>query len=159
MKKLFLSLTFLICILFLTACAEEGKAFEGNRNAADDNQLIREPQISEEDIQVICTTLTKSLINLEYVNNGTINWGYGLTPYFQQLSNETWTDVEPIADMDIPEIWADLPADGGHNSFELSLSKWYGDLADGHYRLGVKLSGEAGERMLWYEFEIATIID
>lgn len=152
-RYLALSLTLIIWIFTLTACTKEYTAHDDQKIA------VGEPQISEGDIQIICTTLTNSLIQLEYVNNSSINWGFGLEPYFQKITDGEWTDVPPITDIEIPEIWAELPADGGQNSQTLKLSEWYGDLPDGHYRAGVKLSGEAGEQMLWYEFEIDTIID
>lgn len=139
----------IICIFSVTACTEERTVLKG----------IQEPDNTEGELEITCTSLTWSAIELKMVNNTDTNWGYGLEPYLQCITNGEWTDVAPVTDIDIPEIWAELPAKGGQNSQTLKLSEWYGDLPDGHYRAGVKLSGEAGEQMLWYEFEVDTIID
>ena len=153
-KALVLLLISIMCAFSLTACAKEDTSHENDQKIA-----VGEPLLSEGDIQITCTTLTNSLIQLELVNNSKINWGFGLEPYFQRIANGEWTNVPPITDINIPEIWAELPANGGQNSQTLKLSEWYGELPDGRYRVGVKLSGEAGEQMLWYVFEIETIFD
>ena len=111
------------------------------------------------ELEIICTTPLTDIIELKIINNSSSDWGFGLEPYFQRLTDGEWTDVPLITDIAIPEICCMLPAGGGYNTKVMEISEWYGTLSEGNYRAGVKLSGEAGEQMLWYEFEIDTIID
>lgn len=114
---------------------------------------------SDKQIEINCIKLDTDTGEFELVNNSMNDWGFGYTPYFQKEMNGQWFDVQPVTDIAVPEIYALLPANGGRNKFVLPISQWYGRLSEGKYRTGIKLTGELGEQMLWYEFDVDIISD
>lgn len=151
MKKfLTLSLTFIICIFSLTACTTREEAY----------QLPTETVVPEEQIKVACTALVKSRIYLELENNSDIEWTYGENRGFLiRQKGDGWAYLIPAPDIVYNDVAYVLAPKGGQHHFAFNLPLLYGSLPDGHYRAGVRLTSEAGDQYVWYEFDTSDMTE
>lgn len=151
MKKfLTLSLTIIICIFSLTACAAR----------EEDYQPSTETVVPEKQIQVTCTALTKSFIRLEFENNSDIEWVYGADHgILLRQKSDGWAYLIPNPNICYNDVAYLLRANGGQHRYDFNLPLLYGDITDGHYRAGVRLTSEAGDQYVWYEFDTSDMTE
>ena len=140
MKKfLTLSLTIIICIFSLTACTSREEAYT----------LPTETVVPEEQIKVTCTALTKSRIYLELENNSDVEWTYGEGSGFlirQKGDGWAYLILDPAPDFVYNDAAYILASNGGRHHYSFNLPLLYGNIPDGHYRAGVRLTSEAGDQ-------------
>lgn len=126
-----------------------------------DDGINTTPAVFNEPLPVmVAKELTNEHASFEIHNNTQINYGYGLQPYFQKLSDDgLWLDVEPVEAIAVIDIWCELPS-GGMNVFDLPIKEYYGELSDGQYRAGAMvISEDSNAEVIWYEFSVDTIVD